>query len=397
MFTDIPLLPAQWGFVRSTCPSVLYSGAAGAGKSRALCCKVALHAAMPDNVVGLFRKSRSALKATTLKTLLEPDGPLAPILPVGTYTHNKQEGVVSLHGGGQIIYMGFDDELRLGSLNLGMVAIDEAIELTEDEWNMLLTRPRNLADPYRQVVAATNPGTPSHFLYKTFFSGREGTEVFQTRTTDNPFLPPDYLKRLEGLKGATYKRLVLGLWVAHEGLIFGELEVAAREGPWQSLEVGVDAGYHHPHAVLLGFPAYGAPHVLQEIRGDKWTEVTFAGRINRLWGDMDVDRLSVDPSAPSLVDTLLKLDLPAMPASNDVLAGISSVLTQEPTISPRCTVLASERLSYRWHEGITKEQPFKEADHGCDALRYCLYSHALSDMNMEVSYAPKERIDDVAL
>ena len=80
------LLPAQLDFIRAREREVLYSGAFGAGKTRALCMKlVSRLVGRPGAREGLARKHLVSLKATTLRTLLEQDGNLPPVLPRGTY------------------------------------------------------------------------------------------------------------------------------------------------------------------------------------------------------------------------------------------------------------------------------------------------------------------------
>ncbi len=76
--TKIQVLPGQLQFLRSNQREVLYSGAFGRVRSRAVCVKLAMRAAQKGMREGLCRKHLVTLKATTLKTLLEPDGDLPP-------------------------------------------------------------------------------------------------------------------------------------------------------------------------------------------------------------------------------------------------------------------------------------------------------------------------------
>ena len=369
----IKLLPKQMEFMKSTASDVLYSGAAGAGKTRVLCYKARDLALQPNFPVGLFRKRRTDLRATTLRTMLYPDADLPPVLAAGTYKHKKDESIIELPGGGFIFYGGFDDELKLGSLNLGAVLIDEGIELEEDEWVMLQTRMRNKAGKLRQSFCATNPGTPSHFLYNYFYEGGlPGAHCIETNTYDNVFLPQDYISRMDRLTGTAHKRLVEGQWVAHQGLIFGGLQFEKREEQWDRLVLGVDAGFHHPHALLIGVSNYNPPHVLKEIVGAEWTEEKFASEISEVV-PKDVDNVWVDPSAPSLIECIKNEGFNAESADNDVLAGISKVIQVQPTVSPDCSVMRKHCNSYRWNPN-RDDKPIKENDHGPDALRYALYS-----------------------
>ena len=77
----LEVLPQQMKFLCSEAREILYSGAFGAGKTRAICLRVAMRASICGAREGLCRKTVVALKRSTLKTLLEPDGLLPPILP----------------------------------------------------------------------------------------------------------------------------------------------------------------------------------------------------------------------------------------------------------------------------------------------------------------------------
>jgi len=127
---------------------------------------------------------------------------------------------VTLTNGSAIIFGGLDDPLKMGSLELGWAAIDEAIETTEDDWQMLEGRLR-LPNVPHQIIGATNPGRPAHYLHEMFFrGGRPGYEVYQASALDNPTLPKDYIERLESFTGVYYERNVLGRWVGMDGLVY---------------------------------------------------------------------------------------------------------------------------------------------------------------------------------
>ena len=88
------LLPKQFDFVKSEAREVLYSGAYAAGKTRALCYRLVSRAQVEGSREGICRKHLVTLKASTLRTLLEPDGTAPPVLPAGSYQHNKSEKVI---------------------------------------------------------------------------------------------------------------------------------------------------------------------------------------------------------------------------------------------------------------------------------------------------------------
>ncbi|KKN11221.1 hypothetical protein LCGC14_1028790 [marine sediment metagenome] len=213
-----PVNESQAGFLRSQAPRLLFSGAFGAGKSIALCAKaLQLSLDYPNNFGIIARKVRSTLPQTTLKTFMEKVCPKELIADF-----NKSEGLVKLVNGSSIFFTGLDDPLKLGSLELGWAGIDEAIETVEDDWKMIEGRLRLPGVPH-QIFAATNPGPPTHYLYRMFFTEKRG-EVYHASALDNPTLPEDYRQRLMEFEGIYKDRYVYGLWKGLEGLVYSAFD-----------------------------------------------------------------------------------------------------------------------------------------------------------------------------
>ncbi len=216
-----PINFQQDRFVSSIASRNLFSGAFGAGKTIALCAKgLRLSLDYSKNFGYMCRKTRASIKLSTLKTFLDLICPKELITD-----YNKSDGLITLTNGSQILFGGLDDPLKLGSLGaggIGWVGIDEAIETVEDDWNMLEGRLR-LPGVLHQIFAATNPGPPSHYLYRMFFQEGRG-EAYQASSFDNPALPEDYRKRLNEFEGVYKDRYVLGLWNGLEGLVYSAFD-----------------------------------------------------------------------------------------------------------------------------------------------------------------------------
>jgi PBSX family phage terminase large subunit len=395
-------------FINSTAKEVCYSGAFGAGKSRALCYKICKSASIKRNVVGLCRKTRVALMRTTLRTLLLPDGDLPPVLPIGSYEHRKGDAVISLNGGGEIMYFGFDNADAVGSMNLGSCGIDEGIELNEDEYSMLLGRCRVRVDPYRQLFTATNPGNPNHFLYRRFFKeSHRNRHTIHTTSFENMFLPRDYIDSLRTLTGPRYDRYVLGKWIAFEGLVYDMFrrEVHVKHRPRNELiqdyAVGFDEGYTNPAVLLLFDRDYdGRLHVLDEWYSRRKTHdqivaraLEFLPRPNDFVGD---------PSAAALISAMQSVGLNAHGGNNDVWNGIRAMQARltvasdglpRYTVEPHCTNHITEFESYVWD--AAKDKPIKEMDHSLDSARYYVYDLDQDQIEPTVGGGGMDEYDDL--
>lgn len=392
----VKLLPQQYAFLRCRKREKMYDGAFGSGKTRILC-YCAVHKAMrKGNLVGLFRKTLAALKSTTLRTLLEPDGTLPPVLAPNTYTHNKTDHFITLHEGGQIYYGGLDDPLRIASLNLGSAFVDEAREMDKDEYIMLLGRIRNDIDPYRQVGLATNPDVPSHFLHDIFYKRKNRNRaIFKSRSIDNYFLPKDYLEMLAGFTGTYRDRFVLGKWVGFDGLVYDNwsrtTHLVQRNESWKWLLISIDEGYENPcSAGLHGIDADGRMHRIKtfykrHVLQDEFVDMlrTYGTEYTDSRGNPLERRFVADPSAAGLIASLEAMSLIVEKADNAVMPGVQEMrnrLAVQGDGLPRYTVERHGEGNDKFVEEIEAyhydkaERPAKNFDHSQDEARYaCMY------------------------
>lgn len=396
------ILPKQFEFIASDAPSVLYSGAWRAGKSRALCYKIAARAAHKGAVEGLCRKHLSTLKSSTLRTLLEPDGDLPPVLPPGSYTHNKVERFIKIKGGGLIYYFGFGEgdrgSQKIGSLGFTGCAVDEAVELTKDNWMWCESRLSVDIDGLcRQIYGACNPGTPLHYLAKMFGlalgeKADPGCYAIKTETADNPYLPQDYLDRINRLTGVSFNRYVKGLWVGSDGMVYDlwdrDAMVCERDEQWSQVIIGMDAGYNNPAVMLvIGIDNDGNMHVLNEWYKTKQIEPDIIKEARLLHEAYGVEAFIYDPSAAALAAGMRAQGLHMQAAQNDIQEGLQSVRSRlvvsgdgrhRLSVDPSCENLIREFESYENKKdpstGMYTDVPKKENDHAMDALRYAIVS-----------------------
>lgn len=395
--------------------SLLYSGAFGAGKTRALCLRAAMRASIRGSSEGLCRKYLVSLKSTTLRTLLEPDGDLPAVLPPGSYEHNKSEKIIRLNGGGEIVYFGLDDHKKIGSFNFTGVQVDECVEITEADWIQLRGRlRRNILGLPRQISGACNPGSPSHWLCKYFgvAGGHKclpNHRAIMTCSSDNWFLPKDYIDDLNTFTGLAKARYVEGRWVGSEGLVYDRwdrlLFVKVREEPvWKRVVVGVDEGYTNPAVLLVICEDHdGRIHVPCEWYKRKQLEPQVLEQAELWAAEYHPELFVADPSAAKLRAAMTARGLPVKPANNDVFGGIQTLQKYlviagdglpRITVDPRCENVIREFETYEWklrdkaNSTDTKDEPIKVNDHAMDALRYGV--NEISPFSMVV--VPSSRI-----
>lgn len=216
---------------------VLLSGPAGTGKSRACLEKLHFMALLNPGMRGLIvRKTLSSLGSTALVTWREHVAKEA--LAAGDvvwYGGSQQESPQYRYSNGSVIVVGgMDKATRIMSSEYDVVYAQEAIELTETDWESITTRLRNGKVSFQQLMADTNPDAPTHWLNQR--QQRGTTTMLECRHEDNPVLFNDdgtktpvgeaYISKLDNLTGVRYHRLRKGLWVAAEGIIYEEWDPA---------------------------------------------------------------------------------------------------------------------------------------------------------------------------
>ena len=382
----------QRGFFNSHAPEVLYSGAMGAGKSRIGAEKIQwLALEYPGAQFGIVRKTAHSLNATTARTFWRDV--VQSRFIVG---RNKTEGWVELTRGhkrdaSRIWFMGMDADpetgvaSKIGSFDGACIFADEAVELTEADWILLLGRLRDPRMPWHQLMAATNPSFPNHWLKRRFTPSRPGQrEYYHATAADNRFLPADFQLSVANLPDNVFgQRLGRGLWVMAEGAIYHfppEQIRTPERTEWKDIHAGIDWGYVHAFACeIVGISGSGSLAVLGEVyrKGSLIEDIIPA--LLRLQTALNISVFHADPSEPEYIATCQRAGVRVMPAINDVAPGINVVATaikQGLTVDPACEGLLEELPAYRWAPqrttGGLKDEPLKENDDACDALRYAV-------------------------
>lgn len=375
----------------------------GAGKSRIGCEKIYYQALQyPGAQFAIVRKTRASLTATTQRTFFRDV--LDPATVVG---RNKSEDWIEVARGGRtpsrIWFMGLDPDpitgvpSKIGSFDGAAIFVDEAVELTEGDWILLLGRLRDPRMPYHQLMAATNPSSPSHWLKRRFTPAVPGQrDYFHATAADNKLLPPDYQTMIAGLPDNVFgKRLGRGLWVMAEGAIYHLPEdqvVRAEPQAYKRVIAGIDWGFVHAFACeIVGVTGSGSLAVLGEVYRHGSLLEDIIPVLLRLQDALHIDTFYADPSEPEYIATCQRRGLSVVPATNDVGPGINAVaaaIAQGMTVDPACAGLLAELPNYRWAPeratGGFKEKPVEEGDDACDALRYAVMALAEAGVLLHV-------------
>ena len=241
---------------------VLLAGPAGTGKSRACLEKLNLVCMQVPIRGAIVRKVRKTLSQAALVTWEEK------VLPKPHPCRFWTEDQEYRYGSGAVVAVcGLDDPEKIKSTEFDLIYVQEATELDQLDWELLVSRLRNGVLSYQQVMADCNPADPYHWLKQRCDRGE--CQLLDTRHEDNPVLfdhgrsewtdfGATYLSTLDTLTGFTKQRLRYGQWVAAEGMFFTEWnpDVHVVEEPYGGLDpewprwVSVDYGFAAPWCAL---------------------------------------------------------------------------------------------------------------------------------------------------
>lgn len=272
----------QTEFITSIAKYSCFSGGFGSGKTYAGCLRALLLSQFPGNRGLVGRLTYPELRDTTRKTFFE-------VCPPEYYdeAHGGQwkpsENYLKLVNGSEIIFRHLDNvsEKELLSLNLGWFFIDQAEEVGGGIWTTLQSRLRLGAVPNRYGFVVCNP-EPGSWIDTTFrkpiLEGKREnlTEEFhfiESKMTDNPYLPPDYVRSIiENYPEEMRKRYVEGRWDVFENQIYSEYDYSIHcltpfdiPKDWERI-VSVDHGMVNPTAALWAALDYDGNCVAPETK-----------------------------------------------------------------------------------------------------------------------------------
>ena len=404
---------------RSKATEILLSGAAGTGKSVAALMKVHLACLKTRGVRALIvRKTHASLTASTLVTFRQKVAAEAIAAgAVSFYGGSAQEPAAFRYANGSVIVVGgLDRPTRLLSTEYDLVFVDEAIEVTAEDLDTIVTRLRNGRLSYQQLIMCTNPGPPSHHLKQRADAGR-CTMLYSTHE-DNPRLYSDgqwtdygtaYLARLDSLTGARYQRMRWGKWVAAEGLVYEAFDPSvhvidpADVPDGGTLWVTVDFGFTNPTVVQFWREDHdGRLYLTRELYRTQRLVEDHAKDILQVLDGAKPRAVICDHDAEDRATLERHLGMSTVAARKSVSDGIQAVKGRlnmagdgKPRLfmvrgalverdselgeakKPTCTW--EEVTGYVWDRGTAqqqandkppKEAPVKVNDHGMDAMRY---------------------------
>lgn len=264
-----------------------------------------------------------------------------------------------------------------------------------------------------------NPEGPYHWFKlnwidkSTGYLGKQKTEELRKKAEEEKkdaglkellylhFTMDDNLSLSEKIKarycsmytGVFFKRYILGLWVAAEGIIYdmfdqGKHIIRHLTGLNDRYYVSCDYGTQNAAVFLLWCKNTSGIWVCcreyyysGRDKGIQKTDTEYADDMKKWLNGIKPVKIVIDPSAASFIAELKKRGYSVKKAKNDVLDGIryaASLLNEgKIVIHESCENTVKEFASYIWDVKASErgeDKPLKQWDHCMDALRYFCYT-----------------------
>ena len=321
---------------------------------------------------------------------------------------NKTDMTITFLGGSQIIITGIDDPEKIKSIHgITGVWLEEATELTYDDFTQIDLRVRGITWDYKQIILTFNPIDEQHWIRQRLFDddlqneiesgsqvvrkewtveveGEEityGMSVMHSTYNDNKFIDKVYKAKLLNLieQDANYHKIyTLGVWGILEGLIFEQWEVCKK---WpESFDVmgfGLDFGFAVDPSAIVEAGFIGDDLYLRErLYETKLTNRDITQRLKGITQDAQTNLTVADSAEPKSIVEIRQAGHPCIPAvkgKDSIVYGIQRVKQFKVHLDYNSPNLVKEFQGYKWAEdkqGNPLNKPVDFNNHLIDATRY---------------------------
>lgn len=416
---SLPKMPKQKEFISCPHPNAAYVGGVGSGKSVSLVTSLILNAEADPNGFSLVgRLNMPALESSTMKTFLEmvPDGHGEWADTKKTYTFNNGHVVIFKH-------LDITDPKIAGhikSMNLSAAYVDEATEVSEEIYFLLLSRLRRKTAPRHIIRLSSNPAGHD-WIWRHFFDPerkakwKESNLGITASSFENPFLPAEYIENMMNTYPPDWAdRFIYGHFSDFSDLVYKEFGeeshvwdcskgyacFGGNNNPPESwpVIVGIDIGSDiDPWAcVLIAVAPNGMLFQYEEVYGNSLLIRTIAQELHLKLGSRPQDGMAYDYANRQAALELAEYDIAGAPAIKEVRPGLfktAQYIHVDPRLehpfnakvkgSPRffvssaCLNTRRELSAYKWakdRSGIATGEPSHENSHSPDAVRYALHT-----------------------
>jgi len=351
---------------------LIFQGSARSGKTYNILIWLVLYLLQNGGkTLSIVRKTLPALKGSVLRDLKEI---LETLDIYDPSSWKKQEGYYELKNGSIIEWFSTDEEQKLRGRRREILFINEANELSRDDYVQLSIRTTE------KIIMDYNPSDLYSYIYDLLETEKD--VVFNKSTyLQNPFLTDTIIKEIEGLKDKDenlWRVFGLGERGVATNSIFSKYHIIPDEEFIKDGGIKIralDFGFNDPTA-LVEVRVLGDKLYIKELLYSRGlTAEDLAYKIETLGIDR-TDDLWCDNARPEMIADLKRKRINAKPViKNTILHGIDLIKRHKVYIHEGSTNIIDEFREYKWKtdkDGRILDTPIDMYNHGIDCVRYCL-------------------------
>jgi len=419
-FKNLPRMPKAAQFLASQENRVAIVGGRGAGKSVDLCISAILEATNDPGGMSLIgRLNMPALETSTMRIFLELVKP-----EWGDWAEAKK--IWTWKNGHQTIFKHLDisDPKVVGhvkSMNLSSAFIDEAVEISEEIYFVLIGGVRRKSAPRRIIRLASNPAGHDwvwrHFFDPNRKEGLKKNAGIMTSSMDNVFLPEEYVENMLNTYPPDWAdRFIYGSFADFSDLVFKEFSEVSHvwdcyrghdifmggsdpPSDWPVI-VGMDIGGGEegdPWAIpIIAVAPDGRLYQYDEVYGSGLRIKPISEELHAKIGSHPVEGIAYDYAQRAAALELEEHGIFGRPALKEVTPGLfktEQYMHIDPRlvhpfnpkiegspryfVSSRCKHTLREVPTYKWakdRSGNPKFEPAHENSHCPSAIRYAIHT-----------------------
>jgi phage terminase large subunit len=319
-------------------------------------------------VITIVRKTFPALRSSVMRDFFD-------ILTEGENyyeeNHNKSQATYTLFGN-LVEFISADQPQKLRGRKRTMLYINEANELSLEDWRQLILRTTD------KTIIDYNPSDQYHWIYE-YVLNRDDVDFFQTTYLDNPFLEQSVIDEIERFKETdeNYWRIYgLGERGVNTAAVFPQWQVAdAIPGRAKLVAYGMDWGFtNDPTALVSVWREDYSLYIKEHLYKTGLTNRDISLELDKL--ELDRTPIICDSAEPKSIEELHRLGhnvKPSKKGPDSIRLGIDIMKRHKLYILKESLNAQKEFRNYRWEtnkDGVQLSKPVDHNNHIVDAVRY---------------------------
>lgn len=300
---------------------------------------------------------------------------------------------IELPNGSRFLCTGLDDQEKIKSIpDITDAIIEEASEITEDDFSQIKMRLRGSGKLKNQVVLMTNPISKLNWIYKHFFEDgckEDNCLIHRSTYKDNKFVNQETIDALESYKTTNpmfYRIYCLGEFGSLSKQVFTnylseDLDIKDLLTKGYTHLVGLDFGYvADPTAIVESLLDEDNKkiYVIREFYQTGLLNDQIATQL-KLMG-LDKSTIIADSAEQKSIEEIRRQGIrriqPSVKGQGSINQGIQKLQQYQIIVNSNCGCLLEELENYSYKKdrksGEYLNEPIDKYNHAIDALRYSL-------------------------